>query len=358
MHAFSSSLSFGLERKHQKRIIVLSFLLLILLGPLNYAAESPIWSGVERIVVVSDIHGDYDNFREIIKGIEIIDDNLNWNGGKTHLVQTGDILDRGPDAKKVFDLLMKLEKQAEMAGGKVHILLGNHEEINIIGFALESIGYVHPEQFSSFLPDKYRQKRENAIRAKFLTNQNSKKGLKQEINKFWSEIMKIDLEAQEMYNTNFYREYGKWLLEKNVVIKINDIVFTHGGISEEYSKWKLKDINSRVRREMLAFIRGEVIPLRIVYQQDSPQWFRGLIMNDEVDYSDNVDRILESLDAQYMVVGHTVRTQEVLDSKRLDRFQGRIWGMDTGISDYYGGPLNALIIENGKFKIWWRNNEK
>ena len=71
--AFIYSRSLYLKRKHQNRIIVLSFLLLILLGPLNYSADSPIWQGVERIVVIADIHGDYHNFKEIIKDIEITD---------------------------------------------------------------------------------------------------------------------------------------------------------------------------------------------------------------------------------------------------------------------------------------------
>ena len=334
---------------------MISFLLLIfLLCPLDYAVDSPVWSGIERIVAVADIHGSYYNFIKILNGTKIIDNNLNWVGGKTHLVQTGDILDRGPDAGRTFDLLKKLEKQAETAGGAVHVLLGNHEVMNIVGIAIERQGYVTPEQFTTFLPDKYREKREKVIRNKFLKSQNSNEGLEQEIKKFWSETIRKDKEAREIYNNYLYQQYGEWLLSKRIAIKINDIIFTHGGINKEYSTWKLKAINARARREMREILKRKFMSLEIVYQPNAPQWFRGLINNSEEDYSDDVEIILKNLSAHYMVVGHTVRPKEIIDSKKLDRFQGRIWGMDTGISDYYGGNLSALIIENGVFKVWWR----
>jgi hypothetical protein len=85
------------------------------------------------------------------------DDNLHWIGGKTHFVQTGDIMDRGDRAKEILDLLMRLEKEAEAAGGKVHILLGNHEEATITGISLGCPDYVSAKQFVSFLPEDFRK---------------------------------------------------------------------------------------------------------------------------------------------------------------------------------------------------------
>ena len=60
------------------------------------------WQGVGKIVAVADIHGDFNHFVEILRGTELIDADMNWKGGKTHLVQMGDVVDRGPDAKKVL----------------------------------------------------------------------------------------------------------------------------------------------------------------------------------------------------------------------------------------------------------------
>ncbi len=92
------------------------------------------WNNVPRIVAIGDIHGAYDNFVALLKNAGLVDDKLRWIGGKTHLVQTGDVLDRGPDSRKCMDLLIKLEQQAEQVGGQVHALIGNHEAMNVLGF--------------------------------------------------------------------------------------------------------------------------------------------------------------------------------------------------------------------------------
>ena len=43
------------------------------------------------------------------------------------------MLDRGPDSRKVMDLLMRLEGEASKTGGRVHVLIGNHEAMNVYG---------------------------------------------------------------------------------------------------------------------------------------------------------------------------------------------------------------------------------
>lgn len=336
------------------------FFLLFLFSVLSYSADIPFtWDGVEKIVAIGDIHGDYDHFERILRGIGLVDEELNWNGGKTHFVQLGDVMDRGPGAKQVFDLLMKLEPQAEAAGGKIHVLIGNHEEANIVGTALDTAAYVTIEQFISFLPEKYRESQEKKVLKRFKQSNDSNLTFEEELNKFWDKTRKGNPSARDRYHRSFNEKYGKWILTKNVIIKINDIVFTHGGVSEKFSKWDLKKINNTMRTELKKlYIRFEIRPgPRIAYQPNAPQWFRGLIRNDEVDFAEDVDRIMKNLNASYMVIAHTVRSPEVIRSRKLDRFQGRIWGIDTGISRYYGGLLSALIIENGKYTVWWGDNE-
>ena len=106
------------------------------------------WSNVPRVVAIGDIHGAHDNFVAVLKSARLVDAELRWAGGKTHLVQTGDVLDRGPDSRKSIDLLMELEKQAKRAGGRVHALIGNHEAMNIVGF----LDYVSKEEIASGFP--------------------------------------------------------------------------------------------------------------------------------------------------------------------------------------------------------------
>ena len=115
--------------------------LVLLIAALVFAAQpttandvSYEWNNVPRVVAVGDVHGAYVNFISLLKNAELVDDELRWIGGKAHLVQTGDVLDRGPDSRKCMDLLIELEKQAERAGGRGHALIGNHEAMNIVGF--------------------------------------------------------------------------------------------------------------------------------------------------------------------------------------------------------------------------------
>jgi len=81
----------------------------------------------KRRVVVGDIHGELDGFREILKNAGLIDREDNWSGGDDILIQTGDVIDRGPFSREAIDLLRKLQKEAAGAKGEVIRLCGNHE---------------------------------------------------------------------------------------------------------------------------------------------------------------------------------------------------------------------------------------
>ena len=63
------------------------------------------WDGVERIVAIGDLHGDYANYLATLKAAGLVDKKGKWSGGKTHLVQTGDIPYRGPDTIKIIEAI-------------------------------------------------------------------------------------------------------------------------------------------------------------------------------------------------------------------------------------------------------------
>ncbi len=361
-----------------KTILILAVLVLASFAHLYAADTQCIWTGVEKIVAVGDIHGDYKAFTKILKGTRLIDGKLHWTGGKTHLVQIGDVLDRGDYAKEILDLLMKLEKEAEEAGGKVHMLIGNHEELNITGLIFNRGDEFTARQLVSFLPDNYREKQVKKFRKIIGNNPTKETGLASSLDSdlmpFWENILN-ELRtngkhpARRAYIQNFNKIYGKWLLQGNVVIKINNIILVHGGISEKFSKRGLKKINNRLRVELEDLRRAAMnftrpmIPeyqRQIVYEPDGPYWYRGFATRDQDAFKENVDRILNNLEAEYMVIAHTPRVIKTKEDMQL--FQGRIWIIDTGISELYrkrmGGRLSALIIDKGKFDVWGLNNEK
>jgi len=132
------------------------------------------WRNVDRIVIVGDLHGAYENFVKILKQTGLIDEQLQWIGGKSHLVQMGDILDRGDRARDIFELLIELEKSAQDAGGFVHVLIGNHEEMNLTDTAFDSDNYITPKQFVSFLSEKFVKRQERKfIRQEDLSKEGS-----------------------------------------------------------------------------------------------------------------------------------------------------------------------------------------
>jgi hypothetical protein len=366
-----------------------AFRLILLLSALAFfAALSPAadvpyeWTGVDRVVAVADLHGDYDRFVFILTHpqVALVDADLHWIGGKAHLVQLGDVMDRGTRAKDILDLLMRLEGEAAAAGGMVHMLLGNHEEMNITGIALDYPGYVTVEQFVDFLPDDFRRERE-APYIKTLPAEERKKAEMEGLDVrgdeglagFWRKILTSrDAAASRAYVLGFNDTYGDWLIKQNAVIKINDVVYVHGGISEAMSKWSLREINQVMRTE-LAFFQGRMrnpqqygkpFHPRLVYDPNSPLWFRGLATKSEASAQAEVDRTLANLGAKAMVVGHNYffnrlngGSSPTIGKLNVARFQDKVWIMDTGISGSYGGVPSALIYDRGQFEVWGETEE-
>jgi hypothetical protein len=375
----------SLRGRHPIPLLLSICVALFVLALFSPAADIPcVWTGVERIVAVGDLHGDFDNFVTILKKpkVGLVDENLHWIGGKTHLVQIGDVLDRGDHAKEIFDLLMSLEKEAAAAGGMVHVLLGNHEEINITGIALSYPGYVFVDQFFSFLPEDFKTARWKEYLSRLPADEQAKiktQGLDiaqdPGYRAFWEKILDASKKARgrdkagQAYTDNFNRTYGQWLLKKNVAIRINDVVFAHAGFNLQFSTWKLKDLNDAFRTELEAFavnpmkphLFGQELQPQLVYNSESPLWLRAM----ERDITQGqMDKILANLKASKMVIGHNYmagndsRSPVVPAGDVIPLFHGKVWMIDTGIGEtLYGGRLYALIIKNGEFDHYAESEE-
>jgi hypothetical protein len=170
-----------------------------------------------------------------------------------------------------------------------------------------------------------------------------------------------------LYMKNLNELYGDWIIEHNVIIKINDIVFVHGGISETFSLWPLKKINETYRLELddlrLAVIKNQPpkIPSydRQLYNMpNGPLWYRALAS--EEDFQDDIERILDNLQmTNHIIIAHTPQTSA--SEEEMRKYDGKVWVIDTGIADYYrpiGGRISALIIDNGKFSVWYPDSEQ
>jgi hypothetical protein len=83
--------------------------------------------GKRRLIIVGDIHGELEGLKEILANAGIIDPDHNWSGKGDVLVQTGDVIDRGPNSREAVGFLRKLQSHAPLSKGEVVRLCGNHE---------------------------------------------------------------------------------------------------------------------------------------------------------------------------------------------------------------------------------------
>ncbi len=96
----------------------------------GYTSTSDDIAKNKRIVVIGDVHGDYNGLKENMyqANITVSEDLCEWKSGNNDVlfVQMGDIVDRGPNATEAFMCLRHLQQSAP-EGSQVIRLLGNHE---------------------------------------------------------------------------------------------------------------------------------------------------------------------------------------------------------------------------------------
>jgi hypothetical protein len=308
-------------------------ILLLLLAAVQAIAGQDTWTGVARVVAVGDIHGDLKALTEILRSAGIIDTKGRWTGGATHLVQTGDILDRGSESRKVMDLLMSLEKEAAKAGGEVHALIGNHEAMNIYG----DLRYVSPGDYNSFRTADSADLRDRAWK-QYVEHVGADSGA--DAKKKWQDEHPLGWVEQRLAFASDGK-YGEWLLSHNGIVKINDTLFVHGGLSPRMLTLTLDDMNREITGELKDF--RKLTPESLVMAEDGPLWYRALAQGSETSLSDHVLKLLQTYGAKRIVIAHTPTPGAV-----ITRFDGKVIMIDVGLSDYYGSRRACLVMEGEK----------
>jgi hypothetical protein len=137
-------------------------------------------------------------------------------------------------------------------------------------------------------------------------------------------------------------KYGKWLRQQNAIIKINDAVFLHGGISPKYATTTRREINAKIREELSDFTK---LANGIVTDDEGPLWYRGLaqVAEDDQGMATLLPQVLATHQAKHVVIGHTPQLAVT------PRFDGKVIVIDVGLSKPFGGPPAFLLIEDGKY---------
>lgn len=314
------------------------FAVILLLSSVAFSQDT--WTGVGRIVAVGDVHGNLSQFTTVLRDAGVIDDKDRWSGGSTHLVQLGDIPDMGPDTLAIFELLMQLEKQAKKAGGEVHALIGDHEAMNIYG----DLRFVTTEEFKAFEKGGSKQLRRQAYEMHIAQEAASARGGSRGI---YNDDYKAEWE--NAHPLGFYEhrnaylargDLGKWIRKNNTVIKINDTLFVHGGISPRYANWDLYALNQQISAELNdpGMIAGGV-----AVDESGPLGYSGLAYESEERIANHVGTLLAKHDAKRIVIGHTPTIGAV-----MPRFGGKVLMVDVGLSSSMGGRTACLVIEEGQ----------
>jgi hypothetical protein len=249
----------------------------------------------KRIAAVSDIHGNYPGLVTLLEKHGILDLKGRWTYGKGHLVVVGDVFDRGPGVTESLWLLRSLEAQARKAGGDVHVLLGNHEAMTLNG----DLRYLNPKYatVSGLLATTY----------------------------------------PALYGPD--TDQGRWLRSLNVMVRIGDILFLHGGPSPAMAAGpvELQALNAQFRQAMVAGGHPALLG------SDGPVWYRGLIpgASRTGDATDpEVTAILKAFSVKWLVVGHSTLDQ-------VTAFHGgRVFGIDAGLQ--HAGRGELWLWEKGK----------
>jgi TPR repeat protein len=291
------------------------------------------WTGVSRVIAIGDIHGDYEQFVAVLESASLIDGQGNWTGGSTHLVQTGDVLDRGPDSRAVMDLIMRLEKQAAAAGGGVHALIGNHEAMNIYG----DLRFVSPGEFASYIDG-------GAVPTRAASYDDFKGPLTDNPGPDGSpapDPSRAPGFAQRRAAFAPDGVYGSWIRSHNSVVKIDRTLFVHAGLGPKFMDWQVGAINASVRQELTEFTR---LHGGVTVDPDGPLWYRGLAAGDEHQLQPLVDHLLQHFDVDRIVIGHAYAEAAI-----TPRFGGKVVMVDIGISRVYDniGKIGCLAIDQG-----------
>jgi hypothetical protein len=353
-----------------------------------------------RVVAVGDVHGAFDSFVEILRAAGLVDAKLSWAGGTSVFIQTGDVFDRGAKVRETLDLLMRLEGEAKRAGGRVELLLGNHEVMNL----LHEFRDVAPAAYAAFADARSEARRQRAFddyvriakrRAAPAGSATPPAPMSREA---WLAAHPPGfVEYVEALGPR--GRYGRWLRAHKVVMVEGRTAFMHAGIPPALAG-TFEDINRTAAREIGAWddtlarmVKAQIVPAfctlpeaveaavaelqRIsaalqadtppgehvtrafveelqallgvgkssLFEPEGPLWFRGFAeWPDTPETSDGqVTPLLARFGVDRFVTGHTPsRTGRV-----ISRFGNRFILIDTGMV-FNGGRPVAVELQGGR----------
>jgi Calcineurin-like phosphoesterase len=291
------------------------------------------------VYALSDVHADYDRLVNLLAAVNLISSvtsdpaTVDWTGGKSILVITGDIIDKWKDSLKVIALVQTLEQKAAMKGGRVIVTMGNHE-------------------------------------AEFLANPNDNKTLE-----FANELKRAGLKPSKVANCE--GDIGLFLCQLPIAVRVNDWFFCHAGNTNGRT---IQELSAAIEKgfQKKGFATKELIGdnsiLEARLNKKGPNglpWFYG----DDPKRSPKklLARYVTKLNVKHLVQGHQPGSVKFPDGKMRHKetiFQryGLLFLIDSGMSRGIAGSQSVggvlwivrkqtesatVICADGSKKLLW-----
>lgn len=364
------------------------------LTPSIWAEENRQWRffDADRVVAVGDVHGAFESLVELLRDAGLISADQRWIGGSTVLVMLGDFVDRGPRSREVLDLIINLQAQAPADGGRVLMVLGNHEVMNLLG----DVRYVSEGEYQAFADDEDPKTRATALKRWMKANDFSRREKQVAEAEFNHRFPEGYFAHRAAFAADGY--YGRWLLAQHILLVVNDIAYVHGGLAPCLAEIPADEIDSQGMDELRLIVgarsvleqTGVIDPesayteqreaarrhLRrwsnnslprmqdtvgaakimvemndaLVVRTDGPLWYRGSSLNPVADEQQVVSGVLEHLGARSAVVGHTPSHT----GRVAVRFSGKVVMADTGmLTSHYKGRASAVVNDLGSLYAFY-----
>ena len=255
------------------------------------------------VVAIGDLHGDVQALGAIGRACGVIDERGSWCGGDAHLVLMGDLVG-GARSKLLLNAVMRLEREARRAGGRVHSLLGNHDLLPAAG-----------------------------------------------------RFGKLTRKERRAYRKQDFRgngPYSEWLRGRPTILKIGQTLFVHAGLD----RWALDTDPAEVNAQVRAWIahhqgKGPKPPKKTKWaidEDEGPMWTRAFKARrrkpKDAPSKKTIRAVLDRLGAERIVLGHAPTPDGSIVTDHPHYGESVIL-IDTRISDDERGKLSALVLQHG-----------
>ena len=234
-----------------------------------FGARDSLW-------VVGDVHGHYDRLRRLLANAGLVDAGGRWTGGDSHLVLLGDLMDRGPHVTRTLWFVYRLQAEAREAGGRVSVVLGNHEIMVLTG------------------DHRYVPSRERLLATRY------------------------GITYGEMYHPR-RSVLGEWLTRQPAAIRVGDVLLAHGGIGPAYLDMSVPELNDSlttyVSEDLFEYWSDTTVQItprdsavvmrrvQFLFEGPSVFWYRDYARTDSA--GETLRKLLRRRDARLHVIAHT-----------------------------------------------------